>query len=167
MEYEIQRCTRHCAVSGRELSPSEEVYSVLIEKGSELVREDYAKEAWQGPPEGALGWWKSQIPTPENRRAHWAPNDVMLQFFEQLAEQPHRQDMRYVLALLLVRRRVMRVEEESHDEAGHESLVLYCPRRDATYTVPVVMPDEPRVQQIQDELAALLVGREAPRSQEA
>ena len=61
---------------------------------------------------------------------HWVPNDVLLNFFDELAEQPDKQDMRYVLALLLVRRRVMRMEEEQRDEAGHERLMLYCPRRD-------------------------------------
>jgi hypothetical protein len=57
---------------------------------------------------------------------------------------------------LLVRRRVMRLEEEEHDDQGREVLVLYCPRRETTYRVPVVAPDESRINQIQDELARLL-----------
>ena len=69
--------------------------------------------------------------------------------------------MRYVLALLLVRRRVMRLDETEQDEQGREMLVLYCPRRDATYRTPVVIPDESGVNQIQDELARLLVASAA------
>ena len=87
---------------------------------------------------------------------HWAPNEVMLQLFDQLENQPARQDMRYVLALLLVRRRVMRLEEEIKGPEGCETLVLYCPRREATYHVPVVMPAAARIQEIQQELASLL-----------
>ncbi len=161
MEYELQRCTRHCTASGRELAPGEVYYSVLLEEGEELKRYDYATEAWNGPPEKAMGWWKSRIPTPEANRVRWAPNDVMLHFFEQLGQQPERQDMRYVLALLLVRRRVMRVEEETRDEQGRECLVLHCPRQDADYQVPVAMPDEARIQAIQDELTRLLFGSAA------
>ncbi len=167
MDYELQRCTRHCAASGRDLGPGETYYSVVREEGNELKRYDYAVEAWQGPPENALGWWKSQIPNVEAKRAQWAPNEVMLQFFEQLADQPERQDVRYVLALLLVRRRVMRVEEEERDDKGGESLVLYCPRRDANYRIMVVMPDETRINTIQEELTKLLFGNEPQATQGA
>jgi hypothetical protein len=156
MDYEIQRCTRRCAATERELQPGEEFFSVLIAEGAKLARHDYSIEAWQGPPEGAAGWWKSQVPQPDAKRVHWAPNDVMLQFFDELEQQPARQDMRYVLALLLVRRRVMRLEEEAKEEDGRETLVLYCPRREATYRVPAVMPDESRINEIQQELANLL-----------
>ena len=159
MDYEIQRCTRRCAVTERELKPGEDFYSVLVAEGAKLVRRDYSVEAWQGPPEGAVGWWKSQVPRPDAHRMHWAPNDVMLQFFDELEQQPGRQDMRYVLALLRVRRRVMRPEEESRPGEGSETLVLHCPRREATYRVPVVMPDESRILEIQQELAKLLFAR--------
>jgi hypothetical protein len=156
MDYEIQRCTRRCAATDRELQPGEEFYSVLVADGAKLVRHDFSVEAWQGPPEGAVGWWKSQVPRPDAKRVHWAPNDVMLHLFDELEQQPARQDMRYVLALLLVRRRVMRLEEEVKEPDGRETLVLYCPRREATYRVPAVMPDEPRTNEIQQELASLL-----------
>ncbi len=156
MDYEVQRSTRHCATTGREFAPGEEFFSVLMAEGAELRRYDYSTEAWKGPPEGAVGWWKSQVPDKQSARAHWAPNDVLLNFFDELAEQPERQDMRYVLALLLVRRRVMRVEEERRDPQTGEVLVLYCPRRDATYEVSAVVPDAERVEQIQQELAKLL-----------
>ena len=105
MDYDVQRCTRHCSQSGRELQPGETIYSALIVEGSQVVRQDYAADAWSGPPVGALGWWKSQIPTRTAQRLHWAPNDVMLALLEELADQPEQADFRYVLSLLLVRRR--------------------------------------------------------------
>ena len=81
---------------------------------------------------------------------------MLLNFFDELAVQPNKQDMRYVLALLLVRRRVLRMEEEQRDEAGHERLTLYCPRRDAQYEVPAVPPEPQRPAEIQQVLAKLL-----------
>jgi hypothetical protein len=156
MDYEVQRCTRRCARTDRELRPGEDFYSTLAAEGAELVRHDYTAEAWEGPPPDAIGWWKSRMPTPHAKQAQLAPNDVILDLFEQLAEQPEKQDMRYVLTLLLVRRRVMRLEEHQRDAAGRESVVVYCPRREATYTVSVAMPDQARAEQIQQELARLL-----------
>jgi len=158
MDYDIQRCTRHCSQTDRELSPGETYFSALVDEGAGIERRDYSKQAWQGPPEGTIAWWQAQIPDRKAKRANWAPNDVMLEFFDELAEQPQKQDMRYVLSLLLVRRRVMRHEETTHDdEQGREVLVLYCPRREATYEVPVADPDRPeRIEEIQQELATLL-----------
>ena len=156
IDYEIQRCTRHCAETGRELQPGETFYSTLTAEGAEVVRRDFAAEAWQGPPEGALGWWKSKMPERDARRLHFAPNDVMLELLESLESQPAMQDMRYVLALLLVRRRVLKLEESEKDDSGHEVSVLYCPRRETTYRVTTVMPSAERTIEIQDELSRLL-----------
>jgi hypothetical protein len=156
MDYEVQRCSRCCAGSGRELAPGEGFYSVLVAEGAELRRYDYSTEMWKGPPKEAIGWWKSQIPDPHSGQRHWAPNDVMLQFFDELAQQPERQEFRYVLALLLVRRRVMRLEDSLVDAEGREVMVLYCPRREAAYQVPVVMPEQLRIEEIQQELVRLL-----------
>ncbi len=156
IDYEVQRCTRHCAVSGRELAPGEVFYSTLTAQGAQVVRRDYAAEAWQGPPDGILGWWKAHVPLRDAKKLHWAPNDVMLELLETLESQPDKLDLRYVLSLLLIRRRVVRLEETARDEAGREISVLYCPRREATYHVVTMSPDEQRTQEIQEELAGLL-----------
>jgi len=155
MEYEIQRSTRHCARTGRELKPGETFYSVLTASGSDVLREDFSAEAWQGPPDDAIGWWKAHVPMPDAKKMQWAPNEVMLQLFEDLGEQPQQADLRYVLTLLLIRRRVMRLEETEHTDDG-ETMILYCPRRETEYRVRAIAPSAERVTEIQQELAGLL-----------
>jgi hypothetical protein len=155
MDYEIRRSERHCARTGRELAPGEEFYSVLTRAGAELVRQDFATDAWQGPPENAVGWWKARVPAPDAKRMHWAPNDVILGLFDELAGQPEQADLRYVLALLLIRRRVMRLEETQQGDEG-ETMLLYCARREAEYRVAAAPPSDDRVKAIQEELARLL-----------
>jgi uncharacterized protein YbaR (Trm112 family) len=156
IDYEVQRCTRHCATTGRELQPGEEFYSTLVAEGARVARRDYSIEAWQGPPSGVLGWWKSHIPLRTAKKLHWAPNDVMLDLLENLELQSDKKDMRYVLSLLLVRRRVLRLEESERLEGGSEVSVLYCPRRENTYRVETTMPSDERIAEIQQELAHLL-----------
>ena len=156
LDYEIQRFTRHCAASGRELKPGETFFSALIAEGAHVVRKDYAASAWQGPPESVLGWWKSQVPVQSTHKVYWAPNDVMLELLESWEQDPDRQDIRYVLSLLLIRRRVLRVDDTETNEAGQEVSVLGCARREKTYRVITVMPDEPRTVEIQNELGQLL-----------
>ena len=55
LDYEIDKCSRRCAATGRELKPGEAYYSVLRWRDRQVVREDYAPEAWQAPPEGHPG----------------------------------------------------------------------------------------------------------------
>lgn len=156
VDYEVERCTRHCAASGRELKEGEEFYSVLVNERRDVRRHDYAAEAWPGPPEAALAWWKSRMPTREAKKGQLAPNEVLLQLFAQLEQVPEKADMRYVLALLLVRRRVLREEDSEQDASGRETMVLYSPRDEVTYRVNVIQPSAPRVDEIQAELARLL-----------
>jgi hypothetical protein len=156
MDYEVERCTRRCVVSGRELQDGEEFYSVLSADRGQVHRTDYAAEHWSGPAESALAWWKSRMPTREAKKGQLAPNEVLLQLFAELEQIPEKADMRYVLALLLVRRRVLREEEVEHDEAGREVMRVYSPRDENTYQVDVVTPDDQRTEEIQGELARLL-----------
>ena len=156
LEFDVQRCTRRCATADRELRPGEPFFSVLVSEGSQVVRYDYGEEAWQGPPEGCIGFWKSRMPEPNSTRISWAPNDVMLDYFQQLEEDVAKQDIRYVLALLMIRRRLLRLEETRAIDAGGELMVLYCPRNETEYKLNVVTPGKERIQEIQQELGQLL-----------
>ncbi|MHB8902977.1 MAG: hypothetical protein ACYC6Y_29805, partial [Thermoguttaceae bacterium] len=158
-DYEIQRCSRRCAATEREFSPGEEFFSVLIAEGAELRRLDYSAEAWKGPPDHATGWWRCRMPSASQKQMHWAPNDVLLHFFEELENKPERADMRFVLGLLLVRRRVLREDDRTRDEQGRETTVLFCPRNDKSYSVPTVLPAAARIAEIQEELAQLLFAK--------
>ena len=94
---------------------------------------------------------------------HWAPNDVILHYFEQIEEDDSKPDMRYVLALLMIRRRIVRLEDTEHDDQHREVFVMYCPRNEREYRVVVTSPTEARISEIQNELAELLfAGRIEP-----
>jgi hypothetical protein len=165
LDFEVQRSTRRCAATDRPLEPGDVCYSVLESHGAEIIRKDYCQSAWTGPPSDAFGWWRSRIPETTAKKIKLAPNDVLLELFDQLAEQMEHQDMRYVLALLLLRRRVLRLDVPleagslSIDQgvAGIEAMSLYCPKREATYVVRVAMPGEERTDEIQQRLSELLI----------
>lgn len=156
MDFEIQRCSRQCSKSGRLIEPGEEYYSTLINESGAVVRRDFATESWDGPPESHVGWWKARLPGGKPRKPTWAPNDVMLQLFNELEEQPDQADTRFVLSLLLIRRRVMRLDGYEKDSDGREVALLHCPRQSADYRIPSVVPSPERKQAIQDQLAELL-----------
>ena len=167
LDFDVQRSTRRCAATDRSLEPGDECYSVLEIQGADVIRKDYCREAWTGPPEAAFGWWKSRVPEPVAKKIKLAPNDVLLELFDQLADRPRQEDMRYVLTLLLVRRRVFRLEtppetptdraKQGDDNETTETMFVYCPKRDATYEVSAALPGESRIDEIQQQLSELLI----------
>jgi hypothetical protein len=80
----------------------------------------------------------------------------MLNYFERLGEDAAAADARFVLGLLLVRRRIARLDRTEMDAAGHKVLVLYCPRNENEYRVVESPPSEERAAEIQAQLSELL-----------
>ena len=166
LDFEVQRCTRRCAATDRALEPGELSYSVLEVHGADVVRKDFCSEAWSGAPESALGWWKTRIPEPSSKKVKLAPNEVLLDLFDELADRPEQCDLRYVLTLLLIRRRVLRLDTPTEPVGttppvnlgrSPEMMFVYCTKRDATYSVPAEMPDPARIDEIQLQLSELLI----------
>jgi hypothetical protein len=126
-EYQIEANTRRCAVTGRELCPGDKFFSVLLDEGGKFQRRDYSVEAWQGPPEGAFSFWAGRIPVGEQDRRPRIDDDMLLDCFQRLEDDgdPSRVRFRYVVALLLMRRKRLKFEE-AHMEAGQEVLLLRC-----------------------------------------
>jgi hypothetical protein len=136
IEYQIQPSTRRCCISGRELSPGERCYSVLLDEGGKFVRRDYGPESWQGPPEGAFSFWAGRVPTAQGRRRLAFDDDLLMDCFLRLQDQtePVRLKLRYVMGLLLWRRRRLQFEE-TRQEGGVEVLVLRCGRTGTRHRV--------------------------------
>jgi hypothetical protein len=157
LEYEIANCTRRCTTSGRTLTPGEEYYSTLhIERGSP-VRQDFAADAWQGPPADAVAWWQARVPASDDTRGAQTPQDVLVNLFAALADEPAEAEFRYVLGLLLVRRRIVKLEQTRRDAAG-EVLMLDCPRREEQFELRVCTPSPERQAELERRLGELLFG---------
>lgn len=156
MDYEIERFTRHCAVTGRTLAEGEEFYSVLVSEGGQVRRRDFSAAAWQGPPAEAIGWWKSRVPTRQAHSARLAPGEVLFNLLQQLEGAAGQEELRYLLALWLVRRRVVRLEETRCEPQGREVLMLYAPRWEMRLEVAAVPPDPKRTAELEAYLGQLL-----------
>lgn len=163
LDFDVKRCTRRCAKTERELRPGETVYSVLMSEGGQVVRYDYSREAWDGAPSDAVGSWVYELPSPDNTKVSWAPNDVMLHFFRELEDNSERVELRYVLCLLMIRRRILRQESSERDEQGHEVIIVHCPKDDSQHRVIIQLPDPDQLVALQEALRGLLVGGGSPK----
>lgn len=107
-DYKVNRCTRRCFAQERPLREGEWYYSVVLESGDDHERRDYSADAWDSPPEGTIGWWKNRMPTSDQKKLVLAPNEVLVDLLRQMGEFPEKAQSRYLLALMLLRRKVVR-----------------------------------------------------------
>src|SRR5262249_5736663 len=156
-DYQIQPNTRRCTATGRELRPGEKFFSVLLDQNGKLVRQDYAADAWKGPPPGACSFWTGRVPAREASRRPQGDDELLLDWFHRLEHDANasRVTFRYVLALLLMRRKRFKFED-ARTRNGQEVLCLRCTRSGTRHEVvnPHLSDDE--MAAVQEEVGKVL-----------
>jgi hypothetical protein len=144
-------------VSGRELQPGEKFFAVLVEEGDRFVRQDYAAEVWQGPPAGAFSFWAGRVPPKEASNRPRFDDEMLMDCFQRLENEtePRKVSFRYVVALLLMRRRRLKFEETIKD-GEYEKLSLRCTRSGTAFQVidPKLSDDE--LEKVQEDVFQVL-----------
>lgn len=165
-QYEIGRIGERCAASGVEFKPGDPFVAVLIhaKDTDALERRDYTPAAWSGMarPAGFFASWAGVTPTGEKPRGAVIDTSSLLGLFETLseAEDPKRLAFRYVLALILLRKRVLLPAGSVGPKGNEPGALLVRVRGSAPEDRPieVVDPamDEQTVTEITEELRTLL-----------
>jgi hypothetical protein len=157
MDYQIQANTRRCAATGRELRPGERFYTVLLDQDGKFVRQDYSSEAWQGQPAKAFSFWAGRVPAADESRRPRIDDELLMDCFRRLDGQlePQRVNFRYVVALLLMRRKRLKFEE-ARVEHGQEVLRLRCARSRQQYEVVNPRLSDEEMAAVQEEVFKVL-----------
>jgi len=131
-EYKIGVPSRQCHTCERGFAVGDEYYSAVVETAQEdhLARHDFCPQCWKPGEAAYFSFWKARVPQPE-QPAQRGPRLVdlgrLLQLFERLADSPDEQAQRfrYVLALVLMRKRRLKIVESRRIAGGRgEALVL-------------------------------------------
>ena len=202
--YEIPRTSGVCASTGRELEPGEPYYAVLVDlptdqqpteaesndnaaskdKAAEalralgLCRLDVSIEAWEGGfrPEGLFSYWKSTVPEPTTKKKLFVDDAILMNLLERLADatEPDRLAFRYVLALILMRKKLLRYDGNDIKQAEVDGQTVeqtwwkLTPKLDLSkgplgkwhpdVTLEVLDPklDESRIEQVMQQLGEVL-----------
>ena len=112
MEYHLKPTGKTCNSTGKPLAPGSKCHSVIIEEEGAYVRFDYSEEGWSGPPENAIGHWIAIVPDSGKTKQHEFDTDDLMGYFEQLVDEPNpiEEQMAYVLALTLLRKRRLKLD---------------------------------------------------------
>ncbi len=117
-DWEVAKATGRCAVTGRAFAEGEPYYAVLLQVPAGLERRDYSVESWTGPPEGSFCYWRARVPVREKKQTSMAVDHALLtHLFLRLEDQQSEmsQEFRFVLALLLMRKRLLKFEQTVRD----------------------------------------------------
>ncbi|MBL8760699.1 MAG: hypothetical protein JNL50_05285 [Phycisphaerae bacterium] len=135
--YPLSRPTGVCAASGRPLVVGGRFVAVLVEAPDreDMQRQDFSIEAWEGgarpaSPGRVFATWRSIMPEPAAAKKQLVMgDDELLDLFEQLSESTDQKKLafRYVLALLLVRRKLLRYSGVRGRGPGSKMLVSRKP----------------------------------------
>lgn len=163
MDYQFRPIGKKCAATGNDLVPGSACHSVLVERDGLLTRLDYSDEGWTGPPQGAIGVWRCLVPRPAEVQHKPLDTDALMRCFEQLTEDanPAREGLRYILALLLVKKRRLRLDG-SRTDGEEDYLQLAGARGEGAWEVRDLSPGDEEVQQWQRDLNLYLAAEWQP-----
>lgn len=147
--WEIGRGQRACAVTGRVFQEGEEYYSALREHGESFSRVDYSPEAWTALEDKSpfFSFWRTKLQASDGKRKNKLVINVeaFYSFFRSLDgdEKQGRRVFRYLVALLLVRKRTLRLDGIEKSPEG-ETLLLHDMKikEDCTVDVPAATEEE-------------------------
>jgi len=162
-EWRIHRREGRCSDCGSDFPEDEAFFSLLFIEGESLRREDRCPRCFAGPPPGSAGdsglvFWRTRHRS--DRRSRLAVDfEAIEELFLALEgrSEVRLQELRYLLALLLLRKKRLKlVGVRRH--GGGETMCLRRPRRAEEYEVVVFELDSERAQGLKVELSRIFEG---------
>jgi hypothetical protein len=159
VQWEVAKSQGTCIKTGRTFAEGDEYYAVLIDTPEGFVRQDYAPDAWTEPPAEAYCFWKTRVPRKEEKKKLIVDNTVLIEFFERLAEdqEPAKQQFRFVLALMLMRKRLLRYVKSANVD-GVETWTMLLTRDDSVLEVVNPHLGDEEIESVSEQLTAILHG---------
>lgn len=184
--YEVQKPSGFCLATGNSLEPGEACYSALVDIPAEerepndqlgMKRVDVSVGAWEQGfrPPHLFSFWKTTVPEPNQKKKMFVDDAVLLNLLRRLedATEPQRLAFRYVVALILMRKKLLRYDgtEKLDDPEGDgpvQEWWQFTPKLDVSKghfgkwnedeTLSVLDPrlDESQIEQVTTQLGEIL-----------
>ena len=157
--YEVPRPAGVCAATGRAIAPGEKFVAAVRETPTGLERLDVSPEAW---PEferaNLLGFWQTVMPRPEQKaKKLFVDDEVLCTLFERLADtsEPAKVNFRFVLGLILMRKRLV-IYETTRSEEGRDVWVVRLKGREDRLDLVDPKLSEAQVAEVSQQLGEIL-----------
>jgi len=158
--YAVARSRGVCAVSGEPILPAESFMSVLREIPEGVERIDVKLDHWEKfDHTHALAFWRSTMPTPDapQKKNILVDDNVLMDLLVRLADvtDPEKLAFRFVLSLILMRKRLLSYESTKQVE-GREVWRMKVRGRDEFMDVIDPKPTDEQIAQVETMLGQIL-----------
>jgi len=157
-DWEIQRPLGQCCGTGQKIEPGQQYVAALVETEQGLQRRDFCLQYWSRQRPHVYCYWKTTMPQHGQKRQIFVDDEMLLAFFERLAQEsdPEKLAFRFVIALVLMRKRRLRYDS-SRIENGTEIWRLRVAGADKEF-VEVKNPrlDDDRIEQLSSQIGTIL-----------
>jgi hypothetical protein len=157
-EWEIEKPLGHCWGTGEKIEHGQDYFAALVETEQGLQRRDFCTDYWEQEKPQVFCYWKSKLPEPGQKKQIFVDEQMLMTFFERLAEETEQEkvNFRFVLALVLMRKRRFKYDS-SRVQGDTEIWRLRVVGGDKEF-VEVINPqlDEEQVAQLSSQIGEIL-----------
>jgi hypothetical protein len=156
-EWEIKKTLGQCFGTGRKIEVGEEYYSALVETQEGLERRDFSGQYWQESHPEVYCYWKTRLPDSQGKKKLFVDDDMLLSFFERLGmeESADRVNLRFCVALVLMRKRLLKYES-ADIEGANEVWTLRVTGRGEHVRVVNPHLTEDRIEELSGQIGEIL-----------
>ena len=111
-DWDIKKTLGHCFGTDEEIEVGRDYFAALVETEEGFERRDYCVEYWGEHKPEAYCFWKTKMPDPEKKKNIFIDDEMLMVFFERLAEETDEEkvNFRFVLTLILMRKRKLKYD---------------------------------------------------------
>jgi hypothetical protein len=157
--YEVSRPHGKCLVTGVTIEPGTRFMAALRETPAGFERLDVSLDAWPTfDRKDVLAFWQTVMPSPQQtRKKLFVDDQVLCELFERLAQavEPAKLNFRFVLGLILMRKRMI-IYESSRVEDGREIWEVRFKGREQRLDLLNPQLDEQQVSEVSQQLGEIL-----------
>ena len=159
-EWSIQHRAERCAATGEPFSDGDFFYTLLFYQNGEFQRQDLSEAAWQARNDNVqpYSFWRSKFEAPVA-----APETLGKQTAEDLLrrymteESPEYANARYILAVMLERKKLLKEIEAKRTDDGTLTRIYEHTKSGEVFVVPDPQLRLEQIAGVQAQIADLLV----------
>lgn len=158
-EWDIQSRADACTSCHRPFADKEAYHTLLSLDGTGYARRDLCGACYAGAPrEGNISYWQGVYKLPPPPPPEPIQKETAETLLRKLVEStdPSHAAARYILAVMLERKRILKHRDTVREDDGHELLVYEHGRTGESFTLPDPHLRLDQLAQVQEEVAALL-----------
>ena len=156
--YEVARPHGVCFVSGAAIAPGEKLMAALRETTAGFERLDVSLAQWdQFDRKDVIAFWQTVMPRHEEKKKVFVDDTVLCELFDRLgsATEPSKLSFRFVLGLILMRKRLL-VYENTRQEEGQDIWSVRPKGREEKLDLIDPKLDEQQMMEVSKQLGEIL-----------